>query len=88
VSDLGKRLDRYHRHVLQLLADRTEERNPDPGATTSSATFADTYNVWVHWRTADWLRKRGYITITSDNWPESSSIAVTDAGRAAIEETL
>ena len=81
-------LKKEHREVLTWLADRTDALMPEPGVTTSSATFADTHNVWVHWRTAKSLKRRGLIHYTTDADPEYGyGIALTDAGWAAIGRT-
>jgi len=79
------KVDRYHRDVLQMIADRTDERMPDPGLMTSSATFADTYNVFVHWRTAQALHRAGLVTYPFIGAPdEGTSIALTEAGWAVV----
>lgn len=77
------KLSKAHRDVLTWIADRTDERSPDPGVMTSSATFADSYNVFVHWRTAQALHRAGLVTYPFID-PDGTSIALTDAGWAAI----
>lgn len=77
------------RAVLQLIADRTDHMTPDPGVMTSSATFADTWNVFVHWRTAQALHRARLVTypyIGSGYDGDATSIALTEAGRALTKE--
>jgi hypothetical protein len=80
----GTTLNANQRTALRLLAERTDERSPDPGVLTSGSTFADNYNVWIHWRTAQALHRAGFVTYPHID-PDGTSIAITDAGRAAIE---
>lgn len=83
-------LSKAHREVLTWIADRTEERMPDPGWMTSSATFEDGYQVAVHWRTAQALHRRGLVTypyIGSGYDGDATSIALTEAGWEAIGRT-
>lgn len=76
-------MNRLQRQALRLLAERTDERSPDPGVTSGSATFADNYNVWIHWRTATALEAAGLITFPCKD-PDGWSIAITDKGREAL----
>lgn len=80
-------LSKAHRDVLTMIADRTIPEMPDPGWMTSDATFADGYNVAVHWRTAQALHRRGLVTypyIGSGYDGDATSIALTEAGWTAI----
>lgn len=73
------------RKILTAIADRTDEQTPDPGVTTSSATFWDPYTVYVHWRTAQTMKRAGFVAFVYIGGPEEgTSIAITDAGRAVI----
>lgn len=82
------RPSKTQRAVMHQIADRTDHRSPDPGVTTSGPTFADSYNVFVHWRTADALYRRGLIEYPFKGGPDEGwSIALTDAGWAAIQRT-
>lgn len=65
--------------ALQLLQERDVTK---PGvASTSSETYADRFNVWVHWRTAYALKRRGLVELS--NWdPEfGEDITLTALGR-------
>lgn len=77
----------HHRDVLASLLARTDDRSPDPGMMTSGATFADSYNVWVNWRTAQLLHRRGLVTYPyiGSGGDDGTSIALTEAGRAIAE---
>lgn len=76
------RLTKAHREVLRLIAERTDDQTSDPGVTIRSATFADTHNVYVHWRTAQALARRGLIVYPYRGGPDEGwSIALTAAGR-------
>lgn len=76
-------ITKAQRDALRMLADRTDERSPDPGVMCSDSTFADEYNVWIHWRTARNLYQAGLITYPFID-PDCTSIAITEAGRAAL----
>lgn len=75
------------REALILISDRTTERMPDPGVMTSDATFADPWNAYVHWRTAQALHRRGLVSypyVGSGYDGDATSIALTDAGWSAL----
>lgn len=78
------------RDSLILIADRTDERSPDPGVMCSDATFADTYNAFIHWRTAQALHRRGLVTYPyiGSGWEgDNTSIALTADGWLALGRT-
>lgn len=86
------KLTKAHREVLTLIADRTggdlSDGLADPGWTISSATFADSYNVFVHWRTARALHARGLIGYPyKGGYEEGWSIALTAKGWAVLGRT-
>lgn len=71
------------REALNLIAERTDEWSPDPGVMCSDATFADRWNVFVNWRTAQALHRAGLVTypyIGSGYDGDNTSIALTEAG--------
>lgn len=79
-------LRKSHRDVLTLIADRTTERDRDPGVTTSSSTFADTWTAHVHWRTARALKDRGLVEFPHQGGADEVwSIALTADGWAALD---
>ena len=78
------------REALILIADRTDKRMPDPGVITSGATFADQWNAYIHWRTAQALHRRGLVTypyVGSGYDGDATSVALTDAGWATLGRT-
>lgn len=84
------RLTKLQREALTLIADRTDERSPDPGVMCSNATFADTYNAFVNWRTGRALHRTGLVTypyIGCGFDGDNTSIALTAAGWAALDRT-
>lgn len=77
------RLTAKQREALKLIADRTDERSPDPGVMCADSTFADQWNAFVNWRTAQALHRAGLVTypyIGSGYDGDSTSIALTEAG--------
>ena len=75
------------REALVLIANRTDEKSPDPGVMCSDATFADTYNAFINWRTARALHRKGLVTypyIGSGFEGDNTSIAITPDGLRAI----
>lgn len=80
-------LTKLQREALTLIADRTDERSTDPGVLCSDVTFADTYNAFVNWRTAQALHRAGLVTYPyiGSGWDgDNTSIALTAAGWAAL----
>jgi hypothetical protein len=80
-------LPRSLREALALIAERTNERNRDPGVMVSDATFSDNYNAFINWRTAQALHRRGLVThpyIGSGYDGDNTSVALTPAGWAAL----
>ena len=76
------------RQALVMIADRTDERSPDPGVMCSDETFADTYNAFVNWRTAQALNRAGLVTypyIGCGHDGDNTSIALTEAGWQALD---
>lgn len=73
-----------------MLADRTLPDMADPGWLCSSATFADGFNVAIHWRTAQSLHRRGLVTyphIGSGYDGDGTTVALTEAGWEALGRT-
>jgi hypothetical protein len=55
-------LTKKQREALELLREYNATK-PGTAVETNEATWADKYNVWVHWRTARRLEKRGFVTL-------------------------
>lgn len=84
---MAERLTTKQREALSLIADRTDERSPDPGVMCSDATFADTYNAFVNWRTAQALHRAGLVTypyIGCGFDGDNTSIALTESGWSTL----
>lgn len=83
MSDLTK----HQRAALVMLAERTTEATSDPGIMCSDATFADTWNVFINWRTAQSLHRLGLVTypyIGSGYDGDNTSVALTEAGWSQV----
>lgn len=85
------RLSKAHRELLTMIADRAHFNDQgDPGVMTSDRTFADRWNVFIHWRTCRALHGRGLVTypyIGSGYDGDATSVALTAEGWAAIDRT-
>ena len=90
-AEKAQRLSETHRDILGLIADRAHFNEAgDPGVMTSDRTFADTYNVFIHWRTCQALHRRGLVVYPyiGSGWDgDNTSVALTEAGWAAINRT-
>ena len=79
-----EQVSKAHREVLQMIADRAHFNTlGDVGVMTGDRTFADTYNVFIHWRTCQALHRRGLVTYPyiGSGWDgDNTSVALTEAG--------
>lgn len=91
MSPMAERLSKAHREVLQMIADRAHFNEAgDPGVMTSDRTFADRFNVFIHWRTCQALHRRGLVVypyIGSGYDGDHTSVALTVAGWEASGRT-
>ncbi|UIU47027.1 hypothetical protein [Microcystis phage MinS1] len=83
-SDENAALTKSQREVLHLIAERARfnEQHGDVGVMCSGATFADSYNVFIHWRTCQALHRRGLVTYPyiGSGPDDATSVALTAAG--------
>lgn len=88
---MTERLSKAHRDVLHMIADRAHFNDAhDPGVMTSDRTFADRFNVFIHWRTCQTLHRRGLVVYPyiGSGWDgDNTSVALTLAGWEAINRT-
>ncbi len=79
---MSDRLTAKQKEVLAAMRERNAVE-PDGTVVMSTETFlTDRYNLWIHWRTAEALERRGLVKIVDDDRlpEEGAEVVLTEAG--------
>lgn len=84
------RLTGPQRRALMMLVERERRLGQplQPGdAGVYGATWVDRYTVGIHWKTADALKRRGFVSFDpyECSFDEPCDLFLTDAGRRHID---